>query len=386
MPRYSYVIAFPVLIALCVGINIQRYPAVSAMLRGESVESRWLGRSEIFDFQNKKSSETHSYQGYRSDSDNASDSRASREPIPLSGSHPSAANPSEGLKSASPSDRYTGSYDNSSYGGGSTGPSTASPSDRYSSSYGGNSYDRGSYGDSDASSMSKKDRYGLYDDKDRNMYDAGDYDAVEDDSSDVEIIPSRITGSGNRDGGMTGSPTGNRDSTDMNNNRSSWPEYSGSGSIGNTFRADSPAPGYSSRYSAGETATSVGAATTSPETPTTAAPAGTTASAAETEPKTPRTARPLSLQEKLELRLATPFSLTPTGPENASSGQYIPPDFLPAHENGVVGKLVDPSAEPAISIKPVAFGSPSASGTGASSVETSPEKPEASASADSSKE
>jgi hypothetical protein len=68
MPRYSHVIAFPLLIALCIGINIKRYPAVSAMLNGETVESRWLGRSEVFNFNAKPASESASYQSYRSDS------------------------------------------------------------------------------------------------------------------------------------------------------------------------------------------------------------------------------------------------------------------------------------------------------------------------------
>jgi hypothetical protein len=131
--------------------------------------------------------------------------------------------------------------------------------------------------------------------------------------------------------------------------------------VGSEFRMDSPLPGYSSRYpNINEvTSTQTPSATSTPVTPITPTAATTTnvsATIMETEPTVPQTRRPLSVQEKLELRLATPFSLSLSDSQDASSDQYIPPDFLPSHENGIV-KLVDSSAEPAITISPVTFGS-----------------------------
>jgi len=97
------------------------------------------------------------------------------------------------------------------------------------------------------------------------------------------------------------------------------------------------------------------------------------AATVETESAAPLVRRTLSVQEKLELRLATPFSFTPSSSQDASSGQYIPPDFLPPHENGIVGKLVNPSTEPVVAITPVTFIS------GTTSVATPSDLPETTA-------
>ena len=281
MPRYSYVIAFPVLIALCIGINIQRYPAVSAMLRGEPVESRWRGRSEVFNFRGKKSPNVTSYQSSRSDSAEAVDTKGAREPIPLSES------------------RSNGNSGN-------TGSTNANSSERYGNSYNGNS-NSSSSNRSDSTLSTPPSKWDSYD---------HNYDAPSDRNNDKAA-----------------------DSESRTNTDKRWPDSSTNGGIGNTYRTDSPAPGYSNRFSAGE-GTSI--------------PVTTSTSAAETLPATPRTPKTLTPQEKLDLRMATPFSMSPSSSQT-SSEQYIPPDFLPAHENGVVQKLHDPSKEPAASISPVDF-------------------------------
>lgn len=395
MPRYSYVVAFPVLIAICVGVNIQRYPAVSAMLRGESVESHWLGRSGVFDFQAKPTGESKSYQSYRSDSDPVTDSRTSRTPIPLSDSFSSPATSTPPLQSTSSSQsimssrstsifqsgvasinstergndsRYNGSYDSDFYRSrsgdmGSTGLTDFSSTEN--NSYGRDNYSRqsdsyesrpfsdGSNGLADTfssidpyNSSYRSDTYSnSYGDSYQNSYNTSSSPSWNDDRNNYDKPEDR-----NDNINYTGNRSESRTSSDSHY---SWPDYYDSGSNGeNTFRKDSPLPGYSSQYPATNETTSI------PVTPMAATSNVTdidTATVAETEPTTPQTRRPLSLQEKLELRLATPFSFSPSGSQDASSEQYIPPDFLPPHENGIVGKLVNPSAEPAVTISPVTF-------------------------------
>ena len=313
MPRYSCVVLFPILIALCIGINIYRYPAVSAMLQGESVEARWLGRSHVFNFKDNSLSGSISYQGYRLETGDTADTRASREPIALS-DIPSSQSDSTGT-SSSPSISY-GSYGSShsddasnsrSYGSGntdSTAPSSSS-SDWSRNSHGSDFYS--------ANSTPQWDSYSYGTDRtdDRNI-----------------------------------NNTERSESRSFSNDRSSRLEYpndskreNGSSDSG-MFRMDTPVPGYSSRYTTDETASTTAAAE----------------SDMETEPASPHTRRFLSLQDKLELRLATPFSLTPTNSQE-SSDQYIPPDFLPPHENGVVGKLSIPSDDQTVTLTPIIFNS-----------------------------
>jgi len=419
MPRYSYVVAFPVLIAICVGVNIQRYPAVSAMLRGESVESRWLGRSGVFDFQANQTAESKSYQGYRSDSDHVADSRTSRTPIPLSdslstpasftpspisasvsaasqsvlssrstpasqsgstnGGMSSGANTKTGT-SASATDPDNGSYDSDfsrsrsgnrgstgSTGGGLTGGNSTGGSSTESGSWGRDGYSR--YGDPYESRPPGGGSNGLTNTY-SSSFDPYDNSSGKDSYSDsytasrASLVPAWNEDRGNdnqpkdRNDGMNnvGDRSESRTSSD---HRSFRPDDYDPGNTGESpFRKDSPLPGYSSRYPVADDAVS-SSVTSVPATTTTTASNDTDIAAttvAETEPAVPQARRPLSTQEKLELRLATPFSLSPAGSQQeASSDRYIPPDFLPPHENGIVGKLVNPSAEPVVTISPVTF-------------------------------
>ena len=345
MPRYSYVVACPVLIALCVGINIKRYPAVSAMLRGEAVESRWLGRSEVFDFKAKQPADSKSYQGYRTDSDDVTDSRAtSRAPIPLPSSpatlsasttplqpsassystrvsQPDATNTNSSSTGGSlfardSNSNHNDSYDIDSYNGGRNGLSNmlSSPTP----------YNNPFTGDSYRESVSPAE----------NEY-RNNYNQPEDRNDNIGNARDRSE---------------SRPSSDNRYFRQDDSDYYDTGSaVGNAFRMDSPMPGYSSRFPAADETDSVSVTSTSDS--SSAIPTPFT----ETEPVAPQMRRPLSLKEKLELRLATPFSLFPSESLDVSSEQYIPPDFLPPHENGVVGKLIDPSMEPAVAISPFTF-------------------------------
>ena len=356
MPRYSYVIAFPVLMTLCIGINIQRYPAVSAMLQGESVESRWLGRSEVFDFENKKASAETAYQSSRIETDEVAVSKGSREPIPLSESRAYGSSVNTGSTGANTSDRYGSSYGSNT--GSNTGSTGANSSDRYGSSFSGsnngltgaNTSDRyaGLYSNSSntgSTSANTSDRYGSSYNNDTG-YNIGSTGANTSDryGSSYGDISSTVSARTSQWGSYEHNYETPSDryledaanSESHTNNENQWPDFGNNGS-GSSFRTDTPAPGYSSRFTAGD-------GSSEPTTPT----------STEAIPATPRMPRSLSLQEKLELRMATPFSLAPSGTQT-SSEQYIPPDFLPSHENGVVNELTNPSNEPATSITPIHF-------------------------------
>jgi len=410
MPRYSYVVAFPILIAICVGVNIQRYPTVSAMLRGESVESRWLGRSEVFDFQAKPTGESKSYQGYRSDSDRVTDSRASRTPIPLSDSLSSSAHstsssqsftssqsisPSRSTPVSQPGTASTSTnsststssteHDNGSNGSDfyksrsgntgstvTTGVSSTSGSSPRSSSTGSSSYGYDNYSnDSNSyesrpysnSSNSLTDTYSSSDPY-NNSSRSDSYNGSYGSSYSASPASSWYDNRNNYDqpedrNGNTNSTENRSESRTPSDNRYSRPVDYGNESIwgssgNNTYRMDSPLPGYSNRYPAADVEEEATSTSSTPATSMNTVTSNATATLAEMESAAPQSLRPLSLQEKHELRLATPFSFSPTASQDAS-GQYIPPDFLPPHENGVVRKLINPSTEPAVTISPVTF-------------------------------
>ena len=333
MPRYSYVVMFPVLIALCIGINIHRYPAVSAMLDGESVESRWLGRSEVFNFQDKTSESTY-YQGYRSNTGNVTGSRASREPIPMSGLPSSHITLSDSTDtSATRTSAGSSHWYDSSYGDSSNRDSHGSRSNDVGNASSTNTSVTGTNANSFDSSAPYRNLYGSTYGTDSFPVNAfspwGSYDDMNDEADERNTIETERSES--------------RMSSDDRETRPEYPNYYDRGSEsadGSSYRMDSPVPGYSSRYSFDETAST---STVPTETDT------------ETEHDTPQFRIPLSLQEKLELRLATPFSWMPTSSQEDSSDQYIPPDFLPPPENGIAGKLVYPLNEPAATITPVTF-------------------------------
>jgi hypothetical protein len=134
------------------------------------------------------------------------------------------------------------------------------------------------------------------------------------------------------------------------------------------FLMESPLPGYSSRYPVGTDDEAV--STPPPATPATVTTSTASTAVTETKPIVPPARKPLSLQEKLERRLATPFSISPSNPQDASTDQYIPPDFLPPHDNGIV-KLVDVSTEPAVMLLPVTFVSGTTSNASPDAVTTS---------------
>ena len=376
MPRYSYVIVFPVLVALCIGINIQRYPAVSAMLKGETVESRWLGRSDIFNFNTNKA-EAATYQGYHSDADTVADSRSAREPIPLSDSRSTASSTSSTDRSstnrsvdATPS-RYTSRY-SSSYGSESTptpsnsstnAASSGTSNDSSSSYFGGGSYGGGSYDRSSNSSStygSTSDSYG--DTGYRSDYGGSSYDASSSRSTSS-------TSSGTSSSGSSSSSPKNRynsyddedEAESVEEEQDSWSSRYGSAAE-TSFRSDTPQPGYSSRYAAGDNTTTTSSAETSTaETlPTAISNAASqivsTVADASTESSEHLTAKTLSVQEKHDLRLLTPFSMTQSSAKDAGSSAYIPPDFLPRNADETADRLQTPSATAAVSISPVTFG------------------------------
>lgn len=368
MPRYTYVIAFPVLVALCIGINVHRYPSVSAMLSGETVESRWLGRSDFFNWQK---AETASYQGYNSDADAVVDSRSSREPIPLSGSRYTSSYPASSDRdttrdtnaaSSASSSRYADSYDSGPTNGGSSSYGTSS----YGSGSYDNDYDSYDYGRSDYDSYRdfpyESSPYGgSY----HSSYDSGSYDSGSAGSN------SSLYGSSPYSSDSYGSGSyDNRYDSDSRNTSSdgsgltSPPQRSGYGlyddesddnagyggdTWSNGYRSDAPQPGYTSRY-APESMTDMTASTTTPD---------QTASAeqdSDAQTAVGGTRRTLSPKEKLDLRLAIPFALTTTRSADGDSDVYIPPDFLPATGSEIGARLFDPSGEPAVTISPVTFG------------------------------
>ena len=429
MPRYSYVIAFPVLIALCIGINIQRYPAVSVMLHGDVPDSRWLGRSQVFQFQGSPDSETGSYQGARtntSESDNFA--AGSRDPIPLSGSqrtHSTYSSSYSGspddmganYRSSEPVNRYGNSYnsdsdDDSLYNNASNHSSYSSHSTGYSTSNsttGRNTESRSASTDTNTSNTSspsparkpiKKNPYGF--DDDDVTSDAAQYGASSaGEPHEYESIPSPRS-SATYDGGWGYGDTSNESSRASYS--TSYPDYggtqsdrSGSNDItgtsssrttggpnantsngngdfnrdttdgsgygsSNSYRYDTPAPGYSSVYTPNESNPIGGSRNDSNDDlhsdsdDSTGTQPGTSATTASARPARERP-RALTLQEKLELRLATPFSLTPS-PSTVKDDHYIPPDFLPSHENGVANRLIVPDAEPATLISPILFDVP----------------------------
>lgn len=410
MPRYSHVVCYPVLIAVCVVVNIHRYPAVSAMLRGEPVASRCLGTSGVFDFQANPSAGAKSYRGYRSDSGPVEDFRASRAPIPLSDS-PAAPSVSTALSQSTPSPSSAPSFqfgessmnanprtdtglpdpDYGAYHDGffrsrsgdreNAGTTSRSSRDRdgYSDDsdpYGSDSYSNTSSGLTDTYTSSTtsftlfdsynhgsgNDLYGDFRSDSHNASHASLFPAWNEDRGNIDKPEDRNANLDLADLDDTGYRSESRSSSD---HRDSWPNgpayYNApENARGSEFRMDSPMPGYSSRYSADDENASTPAA----------ASHGT---ATETEPAVPQTRRLLSLQEKHELRLATPFALSPSDSQETSSDPYIPPDFLPPHENGVVGKLVDPSAEPTAIISPVTFGSGTLSSDSETTSGVSPE-------------
>ena len=360
MPRYSYVIAFPVLVALCIGINIQRYPAVSAMLNGEMVESRWLGRSDIFNF-NMNKAEAASYQGYHSDADTVADSRASREPIPLSDSRSTSASTSSSADRSVDATRsgYTSRY-SSSYGSDSTGGSTSTSNDSSSSYFGGSSYGSGS--------------------NDRSSYSSNSYDSASDSYGDTgydyggssygtSSTSSMTTSNGTSPSSSSSPSPKNRynsyddedEDASVEEEQDSWSSRYG-GAAETSFRTDTPQPGYSSRYATGDNAATVSPAETSTGETLPAAISNVTnqivsaITSTGTESSEHLTAKPLSVQEKHELRLSTPFSMTQSGTKDAGSGAYIPPDFLPRNAGETADRLQTPSATATVSISPVIFG------------------------------
>lgn len=442
MPRYSYVIAFPILIALCIGINIKRYPAVSEMLHGNTPESRWLGRSEAFQFRETSTSQAANYQG--ASSDNAEHENfvsASRDPIPLSDSRRSSSS----SRTSTYSDSTDGSRAMSSY-------RPSETSDRYSSSYGGSysddssdSRNSGSWNSrsetprsetsrTESSAMSgtrggssrtssqetgsesggifsgiswggstKNNRYGSDNDTSDNV-------SSEENTSAYESIPSSAATTSNRYGydasaqsesmrfpysasypseqnsydlpqttnvnrrptaGETTSGSSSPDTSSRNGFRSGTMFGSEAGSVTSDYHVDTPSPGYSSVFSpltadgteSPASQASTGQSPTSQATTaaSTASSSLTATSSVETSPPVRERPRTLTPQEKLELRLATPFSLTPSESEDKNGTQYIPPDFLPAHENGDIGRLVVPEAEAPTSINGITFDIPGAS-------------------------
>ena len=354
MPRYSYVIAFPVLIALCIGINIKRYPVVSTMLQGKAPESRWLGRSEIFQFRDASHSENASYQGARpGDAERESFATASREPIPLSGSRRSGTSDVSSTDlSSDVSSSHASSYSDS-ITGGFRSTSLHRPSeapDRYGSSY-----------DDNASEYSYDS---LHDDASEYLNDYGNYvspDANESlrTTADYENIPSSSVTATSSSSSDASTPNWSVGHDNSSQNESQPSPYSVSYPSGHgSYQTDTPTPGYSNAFVPGSTSTTDNTETR-PSQPLAeqARPIQATASTSETVRPEKERPREFTLQEKLELRLGSPFSLAPSASETRNSGQYIPPDFLPAHENGNIDRLVIPEAEAPTSIN-VAFDIP----------------------------
>jgi len=251
------------------------------------------------------------------------------------------------LKSDSSMDRdsysdpyeYSNSDPSRSYSHGGTSNGLTAPFTSISSSF--DPYNNGSVSDSYSESSSTslfptKNEYRGYDDKSEYRNDNIDFTNGRDRSENRSSSDNRY------------SRPDNTDYYDRANTRDS------------EFRMDSPMPGYSNRYPADDSIADDNVAV-APAPATAAVQSNRTATVTETEPIAQPTRRSLSLQEKLELRLATPFTFSLSDSQDASYDPYIPPDFLPPHENGIVGKLVDPSAEPPVTITPVTFGSGSLS-------------------------
>ena len=383
MPRYSYVIVFPVLVALCIGINIQRYPAVSAMLKGETVESRWLGRSDIFNFNTNKA-EAATYQGYHSEADTVADSRASREPIPLSDSRSTSASASSSAERSS-TDRsvgatrsnYTSRY-SSSYGSDSTptssnsstnAASSGTSNDSSSSYFGGGSYGSGSYDRSPNSSStygSTSDSYGDtgydYDYGYGSDYGGSSYGTGSSRSTTMSSGTSASSSSSSSPKNRYNSYDDEDEDETVEEEQDSWSNRYGSAAE-TSFQTDTPQPGYSSRYAAGDNATTTVSSAETSTAETLPAAISNAASQivsviadANTESSEHLKAKTLSVQEKHDLRLLTPFSMTQSGTKVAGSDAYIPPDFLPRNADETSNRLQTPSATTAVSISPVTFG------------------------------
>ncbi|MDR1385004.1 MAG: hypothetical protein LBJ67_14320 [Planctomycetaceae bacterium] len=377
MPRYSYVIVFPVLIVLCIGINIQRYPAVSAMLQGKNLPSHCLGRAEFLETGESVSSQSSAYQTADSSVSQNTNSynsmRSSRDPIP-------APTPSVSPYSASSSEDLE--YHHESYA---NENSSNFGEAKTSSQYDYNAYNTDSEYNTNSSydyqnpvtNSESPGKYGDNSDAISNDYFYGEYAALqnktedgnheekmnlENDSSMSQNIPIPLTKSlsepmytfsSTADYSMTQKDNTNysgetsenyrtendtTDNADASQNKDHVYEnyyqdknatQQNSQDVSNdiyrdktpesyrqptVFREAAPQPGYSSHITAVETM---------PNAPESAKEQTKDNSIVVPNEKT------LSTQEKLELRQSMQFVLQPLNSgKNYSANDYIPPDFL----------------------------------------------------------
>jgi hypothetical protein len=362
---------------LCIGINIQRYPAVSAMLQGKNLPSHCLGRAEFLETGESAASQSSLYQtsADHSDSQNTNfynSTRSSRDPIPASTSSAS----SYSALSSENSEYYHESYANAN----STNFDESKTSSQYTQYYNNaenayhsdNSYDSAKNGES-------SEEYGDNSNRDFNDYFSGEYavsqnktednneekmedkNDSEDDFSFSQNVPLPLTKSlsepvytfsstvdysttpkdnANDFGEISKNYRDENDKTDnadvsqnkthvdenyyqnKNENRQSPQDVSHDFYQDKTpksyrqpsvFRGATPQPGYSNYVIAAETTPDIKESAKEP----------TKENVVVSNEKT------LSPQEKLERRQSMPFVLQPVSSgKNNSANEYIPPDFL----------------------------------------------------------